>query len=272
MHLSNRRKLKIFVNQSVVGYGVEAWSYLSHPFSKKHLPNKKFVVFGSGRSGSTLLTRLLDKHSQIESHGEILRRKMLYPQKYIQRCYQTAQKPVFGFKLLSYQLETVQNSIKDKRAFLSNLVEDGFQILYLERKNILRQALSVMYGYHRDQWHVKGASSKQASKKDKMKIDAVELKNWMDGIVELKYFEEDILQYLPHYHLVYEEDLSQPEKQIETIDDIMNYLGIEQEPLSSDLKKVTPKKLSSFVENADEVLDFLSASRYQSYIQMLEVS
>ncbi len=127
MYLNHSQKLKIFINQSVVGYGVETFNWLSHPFLKKTLPSKKFVIFGSGRSGSTLLTKLLDKHSQIECYGEILRRKMLFPGSYIERCSQTAQKPIFGFKLLSYQLQTTQTSIQNKKTFLSNLVKDGYQ-------------------------------------------------------------------------------------------------------------------------------------------------
>ena len=86
----NLNFLKQFVNQSIVGYGVEAISYLSHPFLEKKNPSKKFIVFNSGRAGSTLLVKLLDNHSQIQCEGEILRRKMLYPRAYINRLCETS--------------------------------------------------------------------------------------------------------------------------------------------------------------------------------------
>jgi len=261
----NLNHLKQFINHSVVGYGVEALSYTSFPFVKRQIPEKKFVLFNSGRAGSTLLVKLLDSHSQIQCEGEILRRKMLFPRAYINRMSQVCDTPVFGFKLLSYQLKNVQTSIKDKQSFLQNLVSDGFQIIYLERQNILRQALSVMYGYHRDQWHVK---KEQNISPTKMNVDPVALKNWMDGIEELKDFEKEMLELLPYLHITYEDDLSIPEQQAVTVETVTNFIDIQNEYVNSTLKRVTPKNLSSFIENVDEVINYLSASRYHQYVEI----
>lgn len=265
----NLTPVKQFVNHSMVGYGVEAWSLLAYPFKEKKIPNKKFVLFSSGRAGSTLLVKLLDNHSLIQCEGEILRRKMVNPYHYIQRCSKTSTSEVFGFKLLSYQLRELQSSIKDKRQFLQDLVADGFQIIYLERKNILRQALSVMYGYHRDQWHVKKGQSLDSTK---MKIDPVDLRDWMDGIEDLKAFEKTMLEVLPHLHVVYEEDLSVPEQQSVTVEMVTDFLELPNEDVKSNLKRVTPKNLSSFVENVDEVIHFLGASRYHQYLENINIS
>ncbi len=261
--------LKQFVNHSIVGYGVEALSFISFPFIAKQTPDKKFVLFSSGRAGSTLLVKLLDNHSLIQCEGEILRRKMLNPYAYIKRTSQVSNSSVFGFKLLSYQLQELQTSVKDKNRFLQNLVEDGFQIIYLERKNILRQALSVMYAYHRDQWHVKKGQDVDASK---MKIDPVALRDWMDGIEKLKVFEKKMVEVLPHLHVVYEEDLSIPEQQSVTIEMVTDFLELPNEEVNSNLKRVTPKNLSSFIENVDEVIHYLGASRYHQYLDSISNS
>lgn len=264
----NLTPLRQFVNHSIVGYGVEALSYCSFPFSEKKSPEKKFVLFSSGRAGSTLLVKLLDNHSLIHCEGEILRRKMLNPYAYIERCSQITENSVFGFKLLSYQLQEIQTKEGQGR-FLQNLVEDGFQIVYLERKNILRQALSVMYGYHRDQWHVKKGQSLDATK---MKIDPVALRDWMDGIEALKAYEKKVIEVLPHLHIVYEEDLSIPEQQSITVETVTDFLELPNEKVKSSLKRVTPKNLSSFVENVDEVINFLGASRYHQYLESINNS
>ncbi|MEZ4884841.1 MAG: hypothetical protein R3E32_08965 [Chitinophagales bacterium] len=262
----NRNKLTQFINHSLLGYGVELSNLLSYPFMEKQLPDKKFVLFSSGRAGSTLLVKLLDSHSQIQCEGEILRRKMLYPAAYINRCSQISKNPVFGFKLLSYQLKNVQTSIKEKEIFLQDLVDNKFQIIYLERKNILRQALSVMYAYHRDQWHVKKGQNINATK---MTIDPVVLKNWMDGIEELKVYEKKMLELLPHLHIIYEQDLNTPEQQAATTEIVTSFLDIPHEEVNTNLKRVTPKNLSSFVENTDEIIDYLDASRYRQYLELL---
>lgn len=265
MNLSHLRE---FVNHSIVGYGVEALNLLSFPFSEKNTPAKKFILFSSGRAGSTLLVKLLDNHSLIHCEGEILRRKMLNPYAYIERCSQLAKNSVFGFKLLSYQLQEIQAKEGQDR-FLQNLVEDGFQIVYLERKNILRQAISVMYGYHRDQWHVKKGQNLDATK---MNIDPVALRDWMGGIEELKAYEKKVIEVLPHIHIVYEDDLSIPEQQSVTIETVTDFLGLPNEKVKSNLKRVTPKNLSSFIENIDEVIQYLGESRYHQYLESINNS
>ena len=123
-----------------------------------------------------------------------------------------------------------------------------------------------MYAYHRDQWHVKREQNNNASK---MSIDPTELKNWMDGIEKLKDFEKEMLETLPHLHIIYENDLSTPEQQTLTTETLTRFLDVPQEQLNSNLKRVTPKNLSSFVENVDEVIDYLYTSRYRKYLEYL---
>ena len=115
-------------------YGLYLWK-------KPSLPANKFVIFGRGRSGSTLLVNLLNNHNKIHCDGEIMHDHLLFPRLYIDLSASRYQSRVYGFKLLSYQLKDVQQ-IYDPEKFLLSLYESGYKFIYLTRRNLLAHALS----------------------------------------------------------------------------------------------------------------------------------
>ncbi|MEZ4555698.1 MAG: hypothetical protein R2854_04465 [Caldilineaceae bacterium] len=63
----------------------------------------KFVIM-TRRAGKGLLVDLLNSHPQIQGQTELLHDRMLFPRRYLRANERLARLPVFGFKLLSYQM------------------------------------------------------------------------------------------------------------------------------------------------------------------------
>ncbi|HBE17486.1 MAG TPA: hypothetical protein DEG17_03890 [Cyanobacteria bacterium UBA11149] len=71
----------------------EIFAYLRVLFKHKNIPSNKFVIFGQGRTGSTLLYSLLNSHPQIHCDEEILEDRVFFPVQYVKgRCCKAKKK------------------------------------------------------------------------------------------------------------------------------------------------------------------------------------
>lgn len=227
-------------------------------------PTKKFVVFGRGRSGSTLLVSILNCNPEIYCEGEIFQVKVLFPQLFIKCRPAISEKSVYGFKLLTYQLLDIL-SVKDPAVFLNDLHKMDFSIIYLKRDNILRQAVSNIYARHINEFH--RSSDPGTMERMKIYIDLDQLSRWLTNLERVCGIEEKSLKNLPYLPIRYEDDLESPGSQQYTLDKISEFLQIPSADVRITLKKVTPHDLSDFIENYDELEDFIRSSPYSVYLE-----
>lgn len=121
---------------------------------------QNFVVLSSGRSGSTLLTQLLDSHPQIMCKRELLNRDELWEYKLLRADEQTlctyVSASLFpkslrlsytGFKLFNEQLEFCKLSLCK---LLRDLWSPSLIILY--RKDLLETYVSLQIAFQQDVW------------------------------------------------------------------------------------------------------------------------
>lgn len=128
----------------------------------KMLLLRNFVILSSGRSGSTLLTQLLNCHPQVICKGELLNREELRKhQLLLDTDKQTLSNYVLaklfpsklrisytGFKLFNEQLEYCKLSL---RKLLGDLCFPSLIILY--RKNLLDTYVSLKIAFQTDIWY-----------------------------------------------------------------------------------------------------------------------
>ncbi|MFZ4664581.1 MAG: sulfotransferase, partial [Caldilineaceae bacterium] len=113
---------------------------------------KNFVIFGMGRTGSSLLASLLNSHPQICCEGELFhtrRRPFLnhfwrrYPLPYLayrQRYTKWVQrKDAYGFKLHT-KLNGEQIIHTDH--FLTTVAQQGWKVIHLQRARLFDQIIS----------------------------------------------------------------------------------------------------------------------------------
>jgi len=247
-NISIERELKIFVK------------YVQN-ISK--LPKTKFIIFGLGRSGSTLLVSLLNANPKIHCEGEALIHKVQNPFLFT-KCRQAfSTKEVYGFKLLLYHLIDVQEIDKPAK-FISRLLKEGFKLIHLKRQNILRQVLSGMYARHLGTFHMFSGNENIA--KDKMTIDIDRLLNKLKSTEKKGMSEVNILRNLPHISFTYEEDLMNQESQQATVDKITEYLEIPTSEIHTDHMKIAPNRFEDFIENAEELIEVLGKTKYKEFL------
>ncbi len=228
-------RIKYYFNSYWKGYATEAWQHLSAPFVRKNPPETKFVIFTGGRTGSSLLRSLLNSHPEIHCEGEILKGRMWAPLQFIKKRSLQSRARVYGFKLLSYQLRDVQSSIKNKREFLKALADDGYKIIYLERKDKHRQSLSVAHAMHTDYWHDTGGNNQ---KKPEAVLPSDLIAALKKEIERLTAFEKDLLEGLDYLPIQYERDLSDEGRREQAMASIFKLLQVPYEKTHSPYQKV----------------------------------
>jgi len=263
--------IKYYLSTYWKGYPKELWYNVRSLWKGKQQPKNKFVIFSTGRSGSTLLLSLLNSNEKVFCDGELLKHQYFFPKRVIDLQSNLYGNKIYGFKLLTHHIKDIQPDLKrDGNAFLKELVADGYKILYLERENRLNQTLSMMYAILRNDWHKQ--EGKKQNKKQKLHIDIKALDWWINGFEGLNEYEHKILEGVDHLHIVYENDLADNAKHDVTMQKVCNFLDIPLIAANTDLRKITPKHFSSYVENVDELITYLKGTKFAHYVSDYQLS
>lgn len=274
--LSNRFKknfragtLRYKVSAFYLGYPLEIRDKLSRITVPSFDPPQKFVIFTSGRSGSTLLVDLINSNPAIHCDLELLKRRAFAPMGLIKTHAKCSTQDTYGFKLLSYQLKNVQTGIRNKWMFLDKLVhKEGYKLIHLERENKAKQALSIIYAFYRGKWHNQKGSKQQQTLQ--FELDPSVLYKFIKESEILREFEMEMLEGQNHLHISYERDLIPMDRREETIQKMSDWIGIDAVKPETSLRKVTPSKLSTMISNKQEVIDFITNTEYAHYVPTLE--
>lgn len=254
-----------FINHNF-GYVFEVGTYISLIFKPKTRPKEKFVIFGTGRSGSTLLVSLLNSNSNVFCDNEIYHRRVFFPGLYRNARSLLGNKEIYGFKCLTYHIGKILKVKREEQSdFLRKLSDEGYRIIYLQRENAVRQALSNLYARHRNQFHSNSTVMTKNEDK-KMTVDLSEFNDWVEGLQRQSKREESLLDGIPHLKLFYERDLADPASHVETLKKLSEYLSVTFELPETELQKVTPKKLSTFIKNHQEVENFILEKGYSYFL------
>lgn len=256
------RDLGQYADRHLAGYAQEASTLFQASLRPCVFGKRKFVVFGRGRSGSTLLVRLLNQHPSVDCLGEILRRPMLWPESHARRRMALGQSQVAGFKLLSHHLETV-NPHLGGQAFLRRIVDEGWLIIYLKRQDPFRHALSLIYARRRRAFN---SENPLAQAHLRIAVNPDDVLSVIAASERHEAYETSVLSGLPHVKLIYETNLKDSAAQKATTDAIFRDLGIAPHDVEATLSRVTPNALSDFVANADDLIAAIRQTPYARFV------
>ena len=221
--------------------------------SPRNATVKKFLIISRARSGSTLLTRLLNAHPDVFCGRELLSRRVLFPRRYLNRLAHKSPDAAFGMKLLSYQMIQVQR-LRDPVAFLSGLQADGFRFIHLER-DTFAQTLSLFTAqtsrvYHqRDPGAAEGEGGKwgrhdAARLKERAPVeidveDFIRRLEWGDLLLD---YERHCLERFPRLSVSYDRDLADEADHAPVAARAFDWIGVAPAPVpvASGMKKVLP--------------------------------
>lgn len=215
----------------------------------------KFVIFANARTGSSSLALVLGDSKDVKlsfepfhpkypewNPGEKDYSKLIVDRQTMNKYLDELFEKFNALKVLSYQLSS--------DIYFELLKRKEIKVLFLRRKNLLDMAISQMVAAQTGEWQ----KAKDDGIYDKLKVlDIKELKNRIDYAKELneKYYK--FLQknrkddYLPlWYEEIYSENL---EKNIETIQEICEYVEISMPSVEAIEKYTNPAKSKSNYKN-----------------------
>jgi hypothetical protein len=209
------------------------------------------VIVCMGRTGSTLLVHLLDSHPEIEFRGELFLPQGDFEQRtdttrrdYLRSgAYRTTAR-VRGFKMPFEWILKFPGVFEDFRAL-------GYKVLLLHRTNYLSQLVSAKLAASAVDY-----SSLRAYPEQSIIIDKWELAHFF-GIAH--YLNGHVLPNLAQgmeTHVVRYEDLHDKATQQALLD----FLGVERQPLTTPTIKARTNPLSEVVANYGELKLFFSDS------------
>jgi LPS sulfotransferase NodH len=236
--------------------------------------NNDFFIFTAPRSGSTVLTRTLDKHPEIFCAGELFHpsdkiyhaewhfpfigkkkkrgfsRKVfsvinyikgyVYGAEHIKKFYSKRnEKKIRGFKLMI-------GHTKDFPAVWKHLRAGNFKIIVLIRQNTFREALSSFRARKIGVFH---SSEDLAHAEKKVNINALQLKKRVD---ELEAIKQNILQISEGTNrvIITYEDF---ENWQQMLDKIFDFLGVGKIDIQPELRKTSSVNWRDGVENYADI-------------------
>ncbi len=136
---------------------IEAGSYF-HNITKPLPSNQiRLLIFGQGRTGSTLLESLICSTGYFHINGELLRTdkggEVLYPIQYIHGLAKQKAPENFIFHTKIYQLTKNRKHPINPTEFLQTLTNNGWKFIYLRRRNKVKHVLSKIVADHRGHFH-----------------------------------------------------------------------------------------------------------------------
>lgn len=229
-------------------------------------PEHRFILFGRGRSGSTLLVSMLDNHPAITCAGEVLRFRTTQPAAHLHRVLNAGTTAVSGAKLLSYQMRTIHHMPPDSD-FLRRLADDGVTIIYLVRENLVRHAISNIYARLGRVYHLTdGSAAMSRPTRSKITLTAPQISTWIQGSARLGEYEQAVLRGVPHLSLTYESDLASPAAREATWQTLLGRFGQSYHPLRTTMQKVTADDLRLIVANHDALMADLARTEYARFL------
>ena len=224
---------------------------------------KRFVIFAQGRTGSTLLTSLLDSHSTIRCEDELLELPRVAPVAFVENRARGARAPWFGFHVKSYQL-TENQRVRDLDAFLRGLDGRGWKIVHLYRENVFSQVVSTLYAKRSGRYHFRTTDGE--ARPGAVTLDAEKLIRKMEFRASMLKAEFRALEGLDHIRITYERDLIDERGRNAALDRVQDFLGVPRERLSTELRKSVNRPLSSIIANYDEVAAAVRATSFAVHL------
>lgn len=170
-----------------------------------------YVIFGQGRTGSTLLVRLLQSHPQLQCDGEMLHPRALskyrsrwlraflryFPEPFVLWRASRSDKPAYGFKLL-------YRHVVFPARLLFCLRWLGWKIIHIQRRTLFDVALSRKVAQTTKHWSDHDASTPEDLH---LTFSPEEFLDQMQWSVNILRQEVRALRGIPHIPVVYEDDL-----------------------------------------------------------------
>jgi LPS sulfotransferase NodH len=143
-----------------------------------------------------------------------------------------------------------------------DLQNDGWDIIYLRRKNKVNQAMSNIIRNKR------GQAQKEDDKKENFNLK-LEIDRFESRVKEREEFdrkEEKYLRGLNFFEVIYEEDLMDADKHQQTVDSILTHLNLPKKKAKTRYRKINKSPLKEIIINYDEFQACIEKNKWEAYL------
>ena len=224
------------------------------------------LIFGQGRTGSTVLESLLASTGYFRSRGEMLntdfRGEALFPLRFVEgeRKRSGSQRLLCHMKPKHLTIDR-SRPVRDTADFLSELDRRGWRFLHLSRRNTFEHALSELVAERRGYF-----KTDDVEESLQIKVDCNDLINRMNDMVQQAEVERSMLGAIDRIQVVYEDDILEPSAHQQTIDRILEKIGLESRPVSTEFRKVNTHPPSELIVNFAEVVERLQHAGFGKFV------
>lgn len=225
----------------------------------------RVVIFGQGRTGSTLLESLLDSTGHFNKNGELLGHNgvsVRYPYEYISGLSKRRKNSNFVFHLKIYHLTRDRKNKVNPTKFLNKLQADGWKFIYLQRTNKFKHSLSNLIAIERKGFH-KFNKTKELLE---FYININAFKKSIENRISLDQQEQEVLKEIKHFHITYELNLKDNTCHQKTISDILGYLKLSNARVFSNHVRINTYTPSNIIKNWDEVHNMLRVNDWLKHL------
>jgi len=217
---------------------------------------KRVLIFAQGRTGSTVLENLLSSTGHFEERGELLganNERIFAPAAYLNGMARLSSAENFLCHVKIYHLghdrKVAGAKPVDPGEFLQTLSNDGWSIVHLQRSDKLRHYLSRIIAEKRGGYHKFDDSPEKIT----ITVDRQDMERVLRNRATIDRREKEFLATINHLPLIYEDHLSTSELQAETINTLLDFIGLERRMATTKMKKINSRPLEDVIENYADV-------------------
>jgi len=216
----------------------------------RNAKKKNILIFGQGRSGTTLFETLMISTGHFRGMHEVLNtytREIWWPTAYVRGLGRRTPGENVIVHVKPEHLGRARKRPVDARAFLQAIAADGWHIVHIQRKNVVAQMMSKYVAKARGGFH-KHDAAEEALRLEIPESEFIEQyqrrRGWLADECKL-------LDGLPHTKLTYEDNLEHAEVQQQSVNQLLDSIGLEQRPVSTRLRKINTYRPEDLVTNLE---------------------
>ena len=217
----------------------------------------RLLIFGQGRSGSTLLESLLASTGNFRLSGERL--SPFYLTRYHQGEARFPVSYIHGFvkqhptKILFFTSNPAicwrnAKSPSSPGQVLREFQRYGWQVVFLWRRNRVKHALSNLVRKHRGHSH----KLDDAPERYRLRIDCDDFVKRVMEKFEAERIEREALRGIDFQEVVYEDHLERAAQHQPTIDRLLQAISLDPKTVTTEYRKVNTQSMADLIENYDE--------------------
>ena len=232
----------------------------------------RFALLSHYRSGSTLLSRLLDSHPEVRSAGEVLvyylhvtPKVVPFMESFLRFHARNTNTPIGGVtvRIDQFRVLSIPGLHPSPAERVARMTRDGWKFIHLVRENTFNQALSNVEANLRGLWHVQKGEERPD---DRLYIPVDRLIKGIHWAERIRSAEDAALHDIPHHEVFYERDLLELGRRQRTMNELFAFLGAEPHRVETTMRKVGSKPLADRVENVDEVIAAVRKAGYGHHL------